>query len=131
VKKQKNSDSSKKFIDNAEYVKKLEKTVRDLTEHVNELTTENIKLRTTLRDNGLTEDDVKISDVEAICIQQIEKMKEMSASRHFEETDAKIFDILHKNLRMARGQTTEKDNSRKMKKLSIKELNDLVKKGES
>jgi len=128
MKKAKNSNFKNTIPDNTHYVKELEKQVTELSKSNENLILDNIRLRATLKDNGLTEEDIHISDAEAICMQQIERLKEMSASRPFSETDAKIFDILHRNLRLARGNVVEKDNRRKTKALTVKELNDILKK---
>jgi len=88
--------------------------------------TEAMKYKIIVDKNGLLEDVAKISDEEAICVEQIQFLKEQSSVRPFTETDAKILDILHKNLRMARGQEVKNNNSRKTKKMSTSELFKIV-----
>lgn len=110
-----------------EYVKDLEAQSKEVIEKLSSLKLENAKLRLLLQENGIAEDGLNsISDVEAICIDQLKKLKEVSLSGKFTETDAKILDILYKNLRMARGLVVEKQNDKKAKKASTEELFKII-----
>lgn len=110
----KNKPSNSKVVSEDELQKKIAK-----------LELEIIKLETVIKENEW-DDTRDISDTEAICIQQIRRLKDKSAYSEFCEADAKILDILHKNLRMARGEVTLGDRSKKAKKMSNEELFRLV-----
>jgi hypothetical protein len=105
----------------------LEKEVERLLEEVDKLQIENTKLELVCKENGILEEIKEISDTEAICVAQIKRLREKSLTANFSETDAKILDILHKNLRQCRGEKTEKSNARYTKKMSNEELLKLVK----
>lgn len=45
-----------------------------------------------------------VSDEEVICVEQIRKLKNESAKRDLSTDEVKKLDILHKNLKLARGQ---------------------------
>jgi hypothetical protein len=106
----------------------LEKELELIIKERDELKLELIQLQVIIDENGLLEEDKrKMSDAELICIMQIKRLYDKSLVADFTETDAKILDTLHKNLRLARGQTVEKDKSKKAKKLSTAQLLELVK----
>lgn len=98
----------------------------ELLKKFQELQLERTKLFILAKDNGLLDDVEKISDTEAICVEQIRRLKDKSTSSEFCEADAKILDLLHKNLRMARGQTVEKENNKKTKAMTSEQLLRLV-----
>lgn len=107
----------------------LEKLVTKLQKQLDSLQIENTKMEIICQENGLLEDIATVSDTESICTLQIKRLKEKSQHSDFSETDAKILDILHKNLRMAKDLVLQKDNSRKTKKMSNVALLELVKSG--
>lgn len=98
----------------------------EILKQYNKLKIEYNKLELIVRENGLSDEVSKISDTEAICIDQIKRLKEKSLLHDFVEADAKVLDLLHKNLRMARGQVIEKDNNKKTKGLSNEELLEIA-----
>lgn len=91
------------------------------------LQTANTKMHIVLQDNGLEADMGKINDAEAICVEQLKKLKELSSTKKFSQEDAKILDILHQNLIRARGGKIEKDGRKATKKLTDLELLRLIK----
>ena len=96
-----------------------------LEKKIAELELQIVKLETIIKENEWDESR-DITDIEAICIQQIRRLRDKSVHAVFCEADAKILDLLHKNLKMARGQVTLSDNSKKAKKLSKEELFKIV-----
>jgi hypothetical protein len=104
----------------------LEAKIAELQKQVDALQIENTKMEIICMENGLLDDIATVSDTESICTLQIKRLKEKSQHSDFSETDAKILDILHKNLRMAKDQVLQKDNSRKTKGMSSADLLKLV-----
>lgn len=89
-----------------------------------ELEAEIDDLRKTLRVYGI-EDTEKVSDIEAICVKQLRLFREMSDSGiPLSNDDAKIVDIMHKNLKIALGKEDKKVP--KGKEYSIGELISIV-----
>ena len=68
-----------------------------------------------------------ISDEEAICVEQIRKLKESSGKRQLSTDEVKKLDILHKNLKLARGEGTRVGARNKVGSMSAKDLADIVK----
>ncbi len=68
-----------------------------------------------------------VSDQEAICVEQIRKLKEASSKRDLTTDEAKKLDILHKNLKMARGEGTRIGSRNTAGGLSQKDLENLAK----
>ena len=76
-----------------------------------------------LVDNDLDEDieiDI-ISDEEAICINEIRKLKQLSDNGSFGKNEAIVLDLLYKNLRMIRGASPDKvkKSSKKVDKAEL------------
>lgn len=79
-----------------------------------------------LIENDLLELVNKISDAEAICIREIQKLNELSATSGLDIEDAKIFDILHKNLVLAREKSGSRKKGKKEKEVSVVDLLSIV-----
>lgn len=79
-----------------------------------------------LIENDLLELVNKISDAEAICIREIQKLNELSATSGLNIEDAKIFDILHKNLVLAREKSGSRKKGKKEKEVSVADLLSIV-----
>lgn len=80
-----------------------------------------------LIENDLLELVDRVSDAEAICIRELQKLNELSAQRGLSIEDAKIFDILHKNLVLAREKQGSRKKGKKEKEVSVAELLSIVK----
>jgi hypothetical protein len=80
-----------------------------------------------LIENDLLELVNKISDAEAICIREIQKLNQLSATSGLTIEDAKVFDILHKNLVLARERAGTRKKGKKEKEVSVAELLSIVK----
>jgi hypothetical protein len=105
----------------------LAKAIDALNLQIQALTTENTKLNIVLRDNNLADELSQVSDTEAICLEQIQRLKQLSTGKKFTQEDAKILDLLHINLLRTREGKIGKDSGKKTKKLSNSELLKLVK----
>ena len=64
---------------------------------------------------ALSKEEIKISETEFICLQQLRRLKETSEKRLLEKDEVAIIDLLHKNLLMARGIPVVKKNKEKKK----------------
>jgi hypothetical protein len=84
-----------------------------------------MKYKKIVEENDLDESEGFISDEEAICINEISKLKELSMTVGLTKDDAMILDILHKNLRLARGQSVDK-KKRNAKPLDPSELFKII-----
>jgi hypothetical protein len=115
---------------NSSTVDELVDQLKDLTAELKKVKLENAKLKLAIKTAEISDETVsKISDAEAICIEQIMKLKEQSAVRNFTNEDAKILDTMHRNLLLARGKLQDSLKKSKAKGLSIDELVDIAKFG--
>ena len=105
----------------------LEIQMHKLTEKLNELHAEKVKYEILLEQYGLGGDEHSISDTELICVEQIRKLKEASKDTIFNQEDSKVLDILHRNLKLARGEKIKQDGKMHTKKLSDADLLKLIK----
>jgi hypothetical protein len=99
--------------------------IKALRKKLADLELENDKLKKIVIDNDLDENDEFITDEEFICINEIRKLKQLSEQSGLTKDDVQALDILHKNLRMIRGKSTEGKKSSK-KKASVAELFKIV-----
>ena len=98
--------------------------LKALREQISELEAEIDDLRKTLRVYGI-ENTEKVSDIEAICVKQLRLFREMSDSGvSLSNDDAKIVDIMHKNLKIALGK--EEKKTPKGKEYTVGELISIV-----
>lgn len=107
-------------------LEKMQKSfeLESLRKQISELEAEIDDLRKTLRVYGI-EDNEKVSDIEAICVKQLRMFREMSDSGvPLSNDDAKIVDIMHKNLKIALGKEDKK--APKGKEYSVGELISIV-----
>lgn len=68
-----------------------------------------------------------VTDEEAICVEQIRKLKESSSKRTLTTDEVKKLDLLHKNLKLARGEIDRVKNQNKAGQYSIKDLENIAK----
>lgn len=112
------SDSNNDLIQTIERLRASEK---DLTNKVNELTQ-------VIIENGLEEEigaKKTISVEEQICLDGISYLAKIFQRGTFVDADTKMFDVLHKNLRLIRGQYGDEDK-KKTKPANVKELLSIV-----
>ena len=106
----------------------LEIELLALRKEINKLREENDRLKIIIVENELEADLDKfkvISPEEQICIDGIKHLAEVFKNGTFDKNDAANFDILHKNLRMIRGQSIG-DKTKKSKPADVKELLKIV-----
>lgn len=68
-----------------------------------------------------------VSDEEAICVEQIHLLKVKSRDRELNTDEVKRLDLLHKNLKLARGELSRINNKSAVNKLSKDELAKIAK----
>ena len=68
-----------------------------------------------------------VSDEEVICIEQIRKLRENSGKRQLTTDEVKKLDILHKNLKLARGQGTRVGSKNQAGKMTAEQLANIAK----
>ena len=100
--------------------------VERLKKKVAELEMELAKARSVLKDNDLEEEASSISDAEAICANEIHKLKVASDNGILTLEDVKTLDILHKNLLLARGKPIEDKKDKKKGVKTVAELLSIV-----
>lgn len=90
--------------------------VLELRKKVKELQAKLHDYERILHENGLLEKVSQLSDTEIMCTRELQRFNELSAKGGgLTIEDAKIVDILHKNLLMARGKPVEEDKKKKGK----------------
>lgn len=95
-----------------------------------ELESENQKMKQVILDNELEEEIEglsSISEEEYICVKGIGHLKKLFENGSFTKDDTQQLDILIKNLRMIRGQSSKKSKSKKLKSEDVAELFSIVK----
>ena len=105
----------------------LELEVKALRDYIKKIESENKRLKNIIHDNNLSEElgvEKPLSSEEQICILGIDQILEAVKNKVADKFDIQNFDILHKNLRMIRGQSSE--NKVKQKKSDIKDLLKIV-----
>lgn len=102
--------------------------IERLKKKVAELEMELAKARAVLKDNDLEEEAANISEAEAICANEIHKLKVASDNGILTLEDVKVLDILHKNLLLARGRPVEEKKDKKKGAKSVAELLSIVEK---
>lgn len=100
-----------------------------LNERIVELEREVFGLRRILESSELDieDDDLLMTDAEYICRSQIRKLRELADVDAFTEEEARIFEIIHKNLLRVKGIDLKDEIKRKNKKIDIDNLISIVK----
>jgi hypothetical protein len=102
--------------------------IKQLKKKVAELEIELAKAQAVLKENDLIESVSQISETEAICTNEIHKLKVASDNGILTLEDIKILDILHKNLLLAQGRPVEEKKDKKRGTKSVAELLSIVEK---
>lgn len=100
--------------------------IERLKKKIAELEIELAKARAVLKDNDLETEVSNISDAEAICSNEIRKLKIASDNGILTLEDIKALDLLHKNLLLARGRPVEEKKDKKKGAKSVAELLSIV-----
>jgi|13_taG_2_1085334.scaffolds.fasta_scaffold00468_17 hypothetical protein len=108
----------------------VEFEIASLNKKILELESENQKMKQVIVDNDL-EDEIEgldsISEEEYICVKGIGHLKKLYENGTFGKDDTQQLDILIKNLRLIRGQSTKKPKGNKLKTEDVGELFSIVK----
>ena len=100
------------------------KTLRDA---ITQKDAELVRLRILLQEAGVEEgSEKKISDVEVICVQEIAKLRQLSDDTELDLEQVKKLEILHKNLKLARGETNRVGKTNQYNKMSDEELKKML-----
>jgi ribosomal protein S13 len=105
----------------------LELELKALRKEIDQLKKENENLRDVIISNDLGDEigiEKVISPEEEICLLGIEQILEAVKHKVADKNDIQNYDILHKNLRLIRGQTT--DTKARQKKTSKADLLKIV-----
>lgn len=78
--------------------------IKLLKDHISNIEKENTKLKILLKEYGCDESPSSISDEEAICVQQINRLRKVSETRDLSLDETRKLDLLQKNLKIARGE---------------------------
>jgi hypothetical protein len=101
--------------------------IERLKKKVAELEIELTKARSILEDNDLLEELPTISDTEALCVNEIHKLRVASDNGILTLEDVKILDLLVKNLMIAKDKSTpEVKGSKKKGTKTVAELLSIV-----
>jgi hypothetical protein len=94
---------------------------------VAELEIELTKAQEVLKENDLLDEVMKVSDTEAICTNEIAKLKIASDNGILTLEDVKVLDLLVKNLLAIKGKTPiESDKGKKKGQKTVAELLSIV-----
>lgn len=105
--------------------KTMEEVIEELQKEIARLSEDNLKARSILDEFGMSVDDRNISQIERICLEQIERLSELNVT--FDKDEAKILETLQSVLARERGKEKAK---RKVKAThSAADLMELVKGG--
>ena len=100
--------------------------IQKLKKRISELEIELSKAQKVLKENDLLENTSQVSECEAICANEIHKLKVASDNGILTLEDIKILDILHKNILLAQGRPVEEKKDNKKGKTSVAELLSIV-----
>lgn len=100
--------------------------IKQLKKKVAELEIELAKAQSILKENDLIENMSQVSDCEAICTNEIHKLKVASDHGILTLEDVKVLDILHKNLLLAQGRPVDEKKDKKKGAKSVAELLSIV-----
>lgn len=99
------------------------KALRDEIEKLKNIVT---KYQILMKEAGVESDTNLISDEEVICVREISRLKELSAERELSTDEVKKLDLLHKNLKLARGESLRVNWEGQAKKMSTEELEKIA-----
>lgn len=101
--------------------------LKALRDEIRKLTNQVTKYQILLKEIDENINPNLISDEEAIAVEQISRLRKKSADRDLTSDEVKNLDILHKNLKLARGENIRVGAQNKTKKLSPEQLEKLAK----
>lgn len=98
-----------------------------LRNEIQKLKNEVIKYKILLKEIDSDANPDIVSDEEAICVEQIHSLKESSGKRVLSTDEVKKLDILHKNLKLARGEGIRVGAKNKVGAMSAGDLANIAK----
>lgn len=102
--------------------------IKALRDQVDKLKHELIRCQILLKEIDEDADPNMVSDQEVICVQEISKLRTISnEERPLTSEECKNLDLLHKNLKLARGQSERVTQKDKASKMSSDDLEKLIK----
>jgi hypothetical protein len=96
--------------------------LKTLKNEIERLKSEVIKYMILLKEIDSEANPEIVSDTEAICVLELRKLKETSADRPLSTDEVKKLDMLHKNLKLARGEGTRVGAKNKAGEMSAADL---------
>lgn len=100
--------------------------IKALRDEIQKLKNQVTKYRILLKETDESANPDSVSDEEVICVEQISKLRKYSANRDLTSDEIKNLDVLHKNLKLARGENIRVGSQNKTKKKSVEELEKLA-----
>lgn len=100
--------------------------ISKLKKKISELEIELAKAQEILKENDLLDEVAKVSDTEAICTNEIAKLKIASDRGILTLEDVKILDLLVKNLLAIKGKAPEEEVKKKKGAKTVGELLSIV-----
>lgn len=100
----------------------LKKQLAELQTNYAKAMDENSRMELVLGENELLDKPKFITDIEVLCMEQLRKFKAVAMIRTLEETEAKVVDLIYRNLRLARGEDKEIAKKSKSEKQSTLDL---------
>lgn len=98
-----------------------------LRAEIEKLRNEVVKYKILLNEIDSDANPDMVTDEESICVEQIRKLKESSGKRQLSTDEVKRLDLLHKNLKMSRGEGTRVGAKNQAGKMTPKQLAEIVK----
>lgn len=103
--------------------------IKALEDEIEKLKNTITKLEIILKESGVEYTATDVSDAEAICVQEISKLKKFSDDMDggLTSDDIKKFDLLNKNLQLIRG-NLKRGKTSNLKKMTVEQLKKQLKK---
>lgn len=97
-----------------------------LKNEIDRLKKEVIKYKILLNEVDSDANPEIVSDTETICVMEINKLKESSLKRQLSTDEVKKLDLLHKNLKLARGEGARVGAKSKAKSMTAEQLAEIA-----
>ena len=101
--------------------------IQKLKEEIRKLSGEISKYKILLKEFDEDANISGVSDAEIVCVEQLAKLRQYSKQRELTADEIKNLDTLHKNLKLARGESIRGSSGAKAKSASDKELEKIIK----
>lgn len=121
-----NVDELKKAYEEASKVKEIKDIVATQFKLIEKLQEENTSLKERLSNSSPSLIGGRISTEEIICIEQLEMLRSKSIGRELTLEEVKKLDLLNKNLRLAREQTTSVIDTVDYQNMTAEELEQIA-----